>query len=50
MTNEPDSTQPFDINDDTGEPSNRPEHDEAQDDVAERLADGDTITPDDTAD
>ena len=47
MSNE--STQPFNINDNTGQPSHRPEHDKARDDVDERLHDGDEepITPED---
>lgn len=45
MSNE--STQPFNINDNTGQPSHRPEHDKARDDVDERLHDEDEepITP-----
>lgn len=49
MPKEPeDSSQPFDINEDTAEPSNRPEHDDAQRETGERLDDGETITPEDT--
>ncbi len=39
MSNE--STQPFNINDNTGQPSHRPEHDKAREDVDERLHDDD---------
>ncbi len=45
------STQPFNINDNTGQPSHRPQHDKARDDVDEQLhdADAEPITPEDTA-
>lgn len=48
MTKE--STQPFNINENTGQPSHRPKHDKARDDVDERLHDEDAepITPADT--
>ncbi len=48
MNNE--STQPFNIKDNTGQPSHRPKHDKARDDVDERLHDGDAepITPAET--
>jgi hypothetical protein len=48
MSNE--STQPFNINDNTGQPSHRPEHDKAREDIDERLHDDDAepITPEDT--
>jgi hypothetical protein len=50
MSNE--STQPFNINENTGQPSHRPEHDKAREEVDEELADGDAqpISPSDTAD
>lgn len=37
MSNE--STQPFNINDNTAQPSHRPRHDKARDEVEERLHD-----------
>jgi hypothetical protein len=45
------STQPFNINDQTGQPSHRPEHDKQSDEVDEQLDDEDAepITPADTA-
>jgi hypothetical protein len=48
MSNE--STQPFNINENTGQPSHRPEHDAAREEIDEELADGDgpPITPSDT--
>jgi hypothetical protein len=48
MSNE--STQPFNINDNTGQPSHRPEHDKARDEIDRRLDEGDAepITPEDT--
>ena len=48
MSNE--STQPFNINDDTGQPSHRPEHDKARDAIDHRLEDetGEPVTPADT--
>lgn len=48
MSNE--STQPFDINEHTGQPSHRPEHDEARDEIDRELHDEDDepITPEDT--
>lgn len=44
-----DSTQPFDINENTGEPSHRPEHDRARRDADEQLDDQNAadITPED---
>ncbi len=47
MSNE--STQPFNINENTGQPSHRPEHDKARDDIDERLDDenAEPITPED---
>lgn len=47
MSNE--STQPFNINDETGQPSHRPEHDEARDEVDEELGDDEPVTPEDTS-
>lgn len=49
MSNE--STQPFRINEHTAQPSHRPTHDKARDEVEERLDDDDAepITPADTA-
>jgi hypothetical protein len=48
MSNE--STQPFNINDNTGQPSHRPEHDKARDEIDRRLDEDDAepITPEDT--
>lgn len=45
------STQPFNINDKTGQPSHRPEHDKERDEVDEQLDDEDAepITPVDAA-
>jgi hypothetical protein len=44
------STQPFNINENTAQPSHRPEHDKARDEIDERLKDDDDtpITPEDT--
>ncbi len=48
MSNE--STQPFNINENTGQPSHRPKHDKARDDIDERLQNehAEPITPVDT--
>jgi hypothetical protein len=48
MSNE--STQPFNINENTAQPSHRPEHDKARDEIDKRLHDDDSesITPMDT--
>jgi hypothetical protein len=43
MSNE--STQPFNINDNTAQPSHRPEHDKARDEVEERLHQDDDAEP-----
>lgn len=47
MSNE--STQPFNINDNTGQPSHRPDQDESREEVDEQLDDDETITPEDTS-
>jgi hypothetical protein len=47
-----DSTQPFNINENTGEPSHRPHHDRAREEIEDRLHDDvdEPITPADTVD
>lgn len=48
MSNE--STQPFNINENSGQPSHRPEHDKAREEIDAKLEDenAEPITPSDT--